>query len=67
MKKLTILLYPMIVLVISLGFGVNSLANGLEAPALANNTISEPINILFIGFGLIALGSFIKKGSRRSE
>jgi hypothetical protein len=67
MKKLTILLYPMIVLVISLGFGVNSLADGFEVPALANNTISEPINILVIGFGLIALGSFIKRGSRRSE
>jgi hypothetical protein len=67
MKKLKILLYPMIAFVIFLGFVVNSLANVHEVPVLANKTISEPINILVIGFGLIALGSFLKRGSRRSQ
>lgn len=57
----------MVVLVVYLVFCVNLLANGFEDPALANKAISEPINILFIGFGLIALGSFLKRGSRRSE
>jgi hypothetical protein len=64
MKKFNILLYPMIALVIFLGFGVNSLANGHEDLALANKTIYEPISILVIGFGLIAVGSFLKRGSR---
>jgi hypothetical protein len=67
MKKLKILLCPMIVLVMFLGFGVNSLANVHQDLALANKAISEPINILVIGFGLIAFGSFLKRGSRRGE
>jgi hypothetical protein len=64
MKKFNLLLYPMMALVIFLGFGINSLADGHENLALVNKTIYEPISILVIGLGLIAVGSFLKRSSR---
>ena len=65
MKKLMILLFPMTVLMILFIFGVNSFANVHENPELTSRTISEPIKILFIGFGLIAFGSLLKRSSGR--
>lgn len=65
MKNIKLLVSLIAAFVTFLGFGVNSLANVHGDPALATETVSEPINILLIGFGLIALGSFLKRGSGR--
>jgi thiamine monophosphate kinase len=67
MKKIRLILFQISVIVTFLGFGVNSLANTYGVPVIAGKTVSEPITILFVGFGLIALSSFLRRGSRHDE
>jgi hypothetical protein len=46
-------------------FGVSATASIASAPAIVNQTFSEPINMLLIGIGLIGFGSFIKRKNPR--
>ncbi len=46
-------------------FCVGATASIASAPAMARQAFSEPINMLLIGFGLIAFGNLIKKTTLR--
>ena len=67
MKKINTLLLSIFAVLVVLILGVNSLANVPGEPALTNSSFSEPLNILFIGFGLIAFGTILKNRSSRNE
>lgn len=46
-------------------FCVSATASIASAPAIVKQTLSEPINMLLIGFGLIGFGSIMKKKNLR--
>ena len=46
-------------------FCVSATASISAAPAIVRQTLSEPINMLLIGLGLIGFGSLIKRNTPR--
>ncbi|RJQ65924.1 MAG: hypothetical protein C4519_26700 [Desulfobacteraceae bacterium] len=61
MEKVLRYILPALGMLSILIFSVSATANFRDSGSFVNETFSEPINILLIGFGLIGLSSFIKR------
>ncbi len=65
MKKVSKYILSIIGLTSVLLFCVSATAGIGEEPTFVNQSISEPFNMLLLGFGLIGFGSFIKRRTVR--
>ncbi len=58
--SLALVVFPFVAL-----YCVSAAASIASAPTIVKQTFTEPINMLLVGFGLIAFGSFIKRKTLR--
>ncbi len=65
MKKVSKYILSIIGLTSVLLFCVSATAGIGVEPTFVNQSISEPFNMLLLGFGLIGFGSFIKSKTAR--
>jgi hypothetical protein len=60
MKKVFQYSLAVVLLIVAL-YCVSAAASIASAPAMVKHTLTEPINMLLVGFGMIGFGSFIKR------